>query len=176
MMKSLLLVACLVSVASALHDTFIDVNNDFTGFKVFRINAKDEAEVDYLRTLQKRPMYDFWSDAVLGRATDIMVPPKYVLQLVAELAEHNIQYSIMISNVQDTIDQEKIPSNREQASADHPMTWDEYHTTEDMYAFVDYLEATYDFVLLLFLFLLWFFFVWLLAVNTRGVSGTREAF
>jgi len=32
------------------------------------------------------------------------------------------------------------------ASAEHSMTWTEYHTLEDMYTFLDYLEATYDFV------------------------------
>jgi len=145
-MRSLLVAVCLLSVASALHDIFHEVDNDFTGFQVFRISPKDEAEVEFLRSLEARPMYDFWTRGRLGGSTDIMVPPKYVLQLVAELTEQNIEYSTMISNVQDLIEQEKIPSTREQASADHPMTWDEYHPTEDMYAFVDYLEKTYDFV------------------------------
>ena len=145
-MRSLLVAVCLLSVASALHDIFHEVDNDFTGFQVFRISPKDEAEVEFLRSLEARPMYDFWTRGRLGGSTDIMVPPKYVLQLVAELTEQNIEYSTMISNVQELIELEKIPSTREQASADHPMTWDEYHPTEDMYAFVDYLEKTYDFV------------------------------
>ena len=32
------------------------------------------------------------------------------------------------------------------ASADHAMSWTEYHPLEDMYSYLDYLEATYDFV------------------------------
>jgi murein tripeptide amidase MpaA len=100
-----------------------------------------------MKMLQNRPTYDFWTEVVAGRNVDIMVPPQHQHQMDADFAARGMSYEVIIPNVQELIEKEKVKAvTKERASADHAMTWDEYHTLDDMYSFLDYLEATYDFV------------------------------
>ena len=144
-MKILGLLGCLTAVA-ALHDSTINVES-FTGFQVYRIQPRNAEDVTYMRMLENRPFYDFWTEIVLGRNVDIMVPPQHHIQMEADLFASGLSFEVIIPDVQELIENEKVKAvTKEVASADHAMTWDEYHTLDDMYTFLDYLEATYDFV------------------------------
>ena len=144
-MKILGLLGCLTAVA-ALHDSTINVES-FTGFQVYRIQPRNAEDVTYMRMLENRPFYDFWTEIVLGRNVDIMVPPQHHIQMEADLFARGLSFEVIIPDVQELIENEKVKAvTKEVASADHAMTWDEYHTLDDMYTFLDYLEATYDFV------------------------------
>jgi len=135
-----LIVVGLISAAAAIQDAFIDVKS-FKDFQVFRTSPENEADRAYVKALERRPYYDFWSEF------DIMTPPEFVHQLETDLEVRGISYNVMIPDVDAVIQLEKVAARTaEVPSADHPMTWDEYHPLEDMYAFLDYLEATYDFV------------------------------
>ena len=145
MMKVYLLVWSLAAFASGLHDSYR--NGSYEGYQVFRISPQTRAEVDYLAGLQDRPMFDFWTEPVLGRTADAMVPPRFVPAFTADLAAQGLTFEVMIPDVQKLIELEKIGAPRKEVpSSQHAMTWDEYHSLEDMYSFLDYLEATYDFV------------------------------
>merc|ERR1719175_283776 len=145
MMKVYLLVWSLAAFASGLHDSYR--NNSYEGYQVFRISPQTRAEVDFLAGLQDRPMFDFWTEPVLGRTADVMVPPRLVPAFTADLAAQGLTFEVMIPDVQKLIELEKMAAPRKEApSSQHAMTWDEYHSLEDMYSFLDYLEATYDFV------------------------------
>jgi len=144
-MKVSLLVWSLAAFASGLHDSYR--NDSYEGYQVFRISPQTRAEVDYLAGLQDRPMFDFWTEPVLGRTADVMVPPRFVPAFTADLAAQGLTFEVMIPDVQKLIELEKMAAPRKEApSSQHAMTWDEYHSLEDMYSFLDYLEATYDFV------------------------------
>lgn len=94
-----------------------------------------------------REEYSFWNEIVLGRAVDIMVSPDFTPKLKTDLAIRAISYEIMITDVEEMIKLERLPAAiRDVVSADHSMTWDAYHSQDDMHTFLDYLEATYDFV------------------------------
>ena len=135
-----------LSVAAALHDSTINVDS-FTGFRVYRTQPKNAEDVTYMRMLENRPIYDFWTEITLDRNVDIMVPPQFHKQMEADLAARGLSFEVIIPDVQELIENEKVKAvSKEKASADHAMTWDEYHTLDDMYSFLDYLEATYDFV------------------------------
>merc|ERR1719391_377088 len=145
MMKVYLLVWSLAAFASGLHDSYR--NDSYEGYQVFRISPKTEAEVAYLAKQQHRPMLDFWTEPVLGRTADVMVPPRFIPAFTADLTAQGLTFELMIPDVQKLIELEKIAAPRKEApSSQHAMTWDEYHSLEDMYSFLDYLEATYDFV------------------------------
>jgi len=36
-----------------------------------------------------------------------------------------------------------VPENNRDVKADHPMTWDSYHSSDDINAYIQYLAATY---------------------------------
>ena len=76
-----------------------------------------------------------------------MTPPGMGFMLEAELKEQNIHYEIMIEDVQRQVDLETIPSDgAKNENPRHSMTWTEYHTLDDMYTYLDYLEQNFDFV------------------------------
>merc|ERR1711973_742352 len=145
-MMKLLVVVGLIAAAAAIQDSYLDVES-FKGFQVFRVSPSNEDDRNYIKVLGNRPYYDFWSEVRKDHTVDIMAPPEYVHQLEKDLEVRGISYEVMIPDVDAVIQLEKITAKtREVPSADHPMTWDEYHPLEDMYAFLDYLENTYDFV------------------------------
>jgi len=150
-MKSLVLFISIFHLIYSLNqgDTNVDVDeNDYDGYKVFKTFPLDD-DLPFIRSYQEKEygVYDIWSEIRTGTPIDIMVAPKAQEAFTSELTEKGIKYQVMIENVQDLINLEKIESAQiKRVSADHPMTWTEYHTLEDMYAYLDYLEATYDFV------------------------------
>merc|ERR1711874_490958 len=148
-MKSLVSFAVLLSGATAIHDYVLSsANNNFTGFKVYRTHPGEKYQTDYLNELrQSSRFFDFWTEVRPGRTVDIMTPPGMGFMLEAELKEQNIHYEIMIEDVQRQVDLEKIPSDgAKNENPRHSMTWTEYHTLDDMYSYLDYLEQTFDFV------------------------------
>ena len=58
-----------------------------------------------------------------------MTSPGMDSVLEAELDSHNIDWSVMISNVQEVINKENTGAGNK-ASSGHSMTWDEYHSLE----------------------------------------------
>jgi len=146
-MRFLVAFAALFSSALALHDSVIDVES-FTGFQVYRAISKDQSDASYLQTLRTiREHYDYWTEVRITGPVDIMVPPGKQEQLESDLELKGISYEIMIPDVQKLIELEKLAAPSKGApNTKHAMTWDDYHTLEDMYTYLDYLEETFDFV------------------------------
>lgn len=59
----------------------------------------DKHTAEILGRLVERD-FDFWADPVSGRSADIMVSPQYLADLEELLAKHQIQYSVMIEDVE----------------------------------------------------------------------------
>merc|ERR1712179_470420 len=146
-MKLFLCLAALLATAIGLHDSVIDVDS-FTGFQVYRASPKDQSDASYLQTVRTlREHYDFWTEVRNSGPVDIMVPPGKQEQLESDLELKGISYEIMIPDVQKLIDLEKIAaSSQSPPNPKHAMTWDAYHSLEDMYSYLDYLEESFDFV------------------------------
>jgi len=146
-MKLFLCLAALLATAIGLHDSVIDVDS-FTGFQVYRASPKDQSDASYLQTLRTlREHYDFWTEVRNSGPVDIMVPPGKQEQLESDLELKGISYEIMIPDVQKLIDLEKIAApSQSPPNPKHAMTWDAYHSLEDMYSYLDYLEESFDFV------------------------------
>jgi len=146
-MRFLLLLTLGISLSLAVHDFVLEsANNDFSGFKVYRTLPTEEYQTEFLENLQETSkFYDFWSDAKSRRAVDIMTSPGMDSVLEAELDSHNIAWTVMISNVQELINKENAGAvHKDKAGSGHSMTWDDYHSLEDMYSYFDYLETTFS--------------------------------
>jgi len=137
----------LVKTGFGVHDSVLNVSS-FRGFQVYRTQPQTKEQADYLQGIRETSQhYDFWTEVMLGRSVDIMVPPGFQQQLETHLGLMDIKYQIMIEDVESLIELEKIPAIvREEANPRHAMTWTEYHSVEDIYSYLDYLEETYDFV------------------------------
>jgi len=121
---------------------------EYTGYQVLRINVKNEDDASKLVEIQKIPKFDFWTEIIVGKNVDIMGSAMNADRLKTWLDSNNLDWSVMISDVQSLMELEKIPSssspsNREKTG--HNMDWTQYHPIEEMYGWFDYLETTYDF-------------------------------
>ena len=116
-------------------------------YKVLRVYVQDEKEANYLTQLEKENIYDFWSDTKAEHHVDIMTSPDLMDNLESRLKEHNVNWTVVIHNVQPLMDAEKIPSEPklDKTILAHNMDWVEYHSLEDIYEWFDYLETKYEF-------------------------------
>ena len=91
--------------------------------------------------------FDFWTEIRVGHHVDILSPPDSLDSLQTFLRDHNLDWAVMISDVQALIDLEKIPSDSGKINGDlgHSMDWTSYHPLEEIYGWFDYLETTYEF-------------------------------
>merc|ERR1719295_1502917 len=73
-----------------------------------------------------------------------MVSPSDLSLVEQKLKSENMAYSIMVENVQSLMDAELVPAEgHKELSTGHPMDWTEYHSQDDMEAYMDYLVETY---------------------------------
>jgi len=116
---------------------------DYSGHKVIRANVINTEQADFL--VEMRENWDFWTEVGLGRSVDIRCSPEEVVEVISLLAEHGVQYSVMIEDVQELM--EMVPMKKgSMTKAGHSMDWTDYHPIEDIHSYLDYLEETYDFV------------------------------
>ena len=116
--------------------------------QVLRINVQNDEDSSKMAELQNMPEFDFWSNILVGKHVDVMTSEDNLEYLESWLKSNNLDWSIMIPNVQALIELEKIPNESlpsDQVKAGHNMDWTQYHTLEDMYGWFDYLETTYEF-------------------------------
>ena len=89
---------------------------------------------------------DVCADPHVGHIGSVMVSPENLDQAISELRQMNIEFSMMIQNVQILVElqtqQTSLPTA--DVKTGHPMTWTEYHTQDDMEAYMDYLTETYS--------------------------------
>ena len=100
--------------------------------KVLRVNVKNERDADLLLYLrEKESVYDFWSE--IRSYVEIMTSPEDLDRLTSWLKRHKMTWSVMISNVQERIDQEKIESQVNSTSLEasflsYYMDWNSYQS------------------------------------------------
>lgn len=139
-MKSLLVFAAL-SVAVLAKDTF-------EGHQVLRISAKDELQLSLLRDMEtlEHLQLDFWRGASdVREPVDVRVPIFSLPAVKAHLEDNEIQYSVMIEDLQIVLDEEEEEMDSATRAAEPRNTnsfdYSRYHTIEEIYRFQDMLVS-----------------------------------
>ncbi|XP_077328764.1 carboxypeptidase A1-like [Lithobates pipiens] len=123
---------------------------DFSGQQVLRILPISEDEVSLVRELEKFEDLglDFWtSPSQPKRYIDIRVPFYSLQDVKVYLESNNIQYSVMIQDLQALLDEEeremKISRSRsiENARSTNTFNYATYHTFDEINNFIDTLVA-----------------------------------
>jgi murein tripeptide amidase MpaA len=141
-LKTLFFVVLTIAVVSA--------KKSYHGYKVLRTQALDKHTSEVLGRLTERD-FDFWADPAPGRSADIMASPHDLADLEKFLSQHQIQYSIMIEDVESVVQLSNSrpsvrPSRKGFGSPRYTLTWDDYYSHETINEFIDELAATHDFV------------------------------
>ncbi|XP_068132139.1 carboxypeptidase A1-like [Hyperolius riggenbachi] len=120
----------------------------FVGDQVLRVRAKDDTQLDLLRQLEamNHLQIDFWRSPVRSQLpVDMRVPFNILQQVKVLLESSNIEYSIMIEDVQDLLDQEQkeIKESKLQERSSETFSYSTYHTLDEIYSWIDSLEMEY---------------------------------
>merc|ERR1712168_1405980 len=116
----------------------------YSKHKVLRVEVKDETDAKAISELENK--YDFWTQIRIGHHVDIMASPDNLEDLHSFLKSLNIDFAVMIEDVQPLVELEKKASVKAKTKlwAGHNMDWTSYHALEDIYGWFDYLESTYE--------------------------------
>ncbi|XP_041651761.1 carboxypeptidase A4 [Cheilinus undulatus] len=133
----------LVLVAAATADERV-----FTGDKVIRVNAESEEQIQLLQALEAQEEFevDFWLDPVSSDLpVDIRVPLSSLGAVTLFLKSHDIDYSVLIDNLQDLLDEERaeMQKNHMKERITRSFNFGAYHTLETIYSWMDTLVAQY---------------------------------
>jgi len=146
-MQQIILVLGWITVIAGVPDATLLTNRSFRGFKVIRALPQHMADVERIRGMMNQPIYDFWTEVILNKPVDIMVPPTHTEEIENNFVKEGIQFEILIQDIQRLIELERIPAKSvNDASEAHNMPWTEYHDLDVIYSFLDYLALNYSFV------------------------------
>ncbi|XP_067446674.1 carboxypeptidase A4 [Thunnus thynnus] len=139
-MRGLWLLLVLVAAAKA--------ERVFTGDQVIRVNVQSEEQIQLLQALETKEEWelDFWLHPVsIELPVDIRVPSSSLSAVRDYLHGHNIPFSVMISNLQERLDEEKaeMEKNRIRERGTRSFNFGAYHRLETIYNWMDTLVAQY---------------------------------
>ncbi|XP_075713629.1 carboxypeptidase A1-like [Rhinoderma darwinii] len=139
-MKGILALLALVAAVTSMEN--------FSGQQVLRILPANDEQVNIVRELENYEdlQLDFWQEpSVPERFIDIRVPFFSLQDVKVYLEFHNIQYSIMIPDLQTLLDEEKrdmkMGRAMENARSTDTFNYATYHTFDEINNFIDTLVA-----------------------------------
>uniref|UniRef100_A0A8C8GFY6 Peptidase M14 domain-containing protein n=1 Tax=Oncorhynchus tshawytscha TaxID=74940 RepID=A0A8C8GFY6_ONCTS len=117
-------------------------------YNVIRVNVESEEQILLLRALEQDTYWDldFWLHPVNTEVpVDIRVPSSSLYAVKDYLRAHNIQFSVMISNLQELLDEEKaeMEENNMSERSSKSFNFGAYHPLETIYSWMDGLVAAH---------------------------------
>ncbi|XP_014230660.1 carboxypeptidase B-like [Trichogramma pretiosum] len=117
----------------------------YDGAQIWRI-AADSGKDEFLDYLQDRGDLSLWSGN--RSLIDVLVLPDVIPRVSRFLRQRNIDYDVVITDLQLAINQENPVRTPEEIDElvgrnGHRMEWDSYHRLEDIHEYMDYLANTY---------------------------------
>ncbi|XP_037308053.1 carboxypeptidase A5 [Pungitius pungitius] len=139
-MRGLLALAALF-VAAAAKETF-------QGHQVLRITAKDEAQLALIKEMEEMVhlQLDFWRGVTdVATPVDVRVPSHNLQSVKRHLESLELEYLVMIEDLQAMLDEEKVEMESAARVAEPRNTdsfdFARYHTINEIYSFQDMLVA-----------------------------------
>jgi len=124
---------CLVALVAADH-------GPYHNYKVYNVKLAGDADAFFLRDLEQQMSLDFWTALPRKGEVKVMVSPTLAPVFELVLRNRKIEYSMHLANAQEVADRSRMATREE----GRDMDWEDYHDTDTIYAWLDELEATYD--------------------------------
>ncbi|ALC43750.1 CG14820 [Drosophila busckii] len=110
----------------------------YDDYKVYEVKIENLQQLQLLNAQEQRLQLSSWREPrFAGDSADVMLPAESVQAFEQLLQRQHLNYSLKISNVQDLIDAQR-PKQR----LSH-MEWTQYHTLDEIYAWLDDLQSKY---------------------------------
>ncbi|XP_048516038.1 uncharacterized protein LOC105690901 [Athalia rosae] len=122
----------------------------FDGYKVYRVVATSEEQLNVLRDIENGEGDEvlFWTSAgALNYPIDVMVSPEEEGEIFSAFQSANISYETLINDVQTLIDSEDVKNSPGSLLRDNEagssLNWTSYHRLDTIYDWLDELAETY---------------------------------
>ncbi|XP_055299554.1 carboxypeptidase B-like [Sitodiplosis mosellana] len=128
------------SVDDIQKEHFIETAVRYDGYQLWNVQISKDMNV--IPSLKEEFDVTVWNSD--HTTADVLVKQSTINQVRKVLQDNNIQYSVQIEDLQKLIELEAQPLNDNVViNQDHPLTWTAYHSTEDIFKFLDYLVEKY---------------------------------
>ncbi|CAK1555706.1 unnamed protein product [Leptosia nina] len=118
---------------------------DYSGAQVWKVSTEKNGVRAVIGLLRRRNLIATWAGN--QSYVDVLVKPQAVENVTRVFKRENIDFNIIIDDLQKRINEENPPLDdlevELQDRRGHRMTWKQYHRIEDIYGFLDYLAKTY---------------------------------
>ncbi|XP_035732266.1 carboxypeptidase B-like isoform X2 [Vespa mandarinia] len=121
----------------------------YRNHQLIRIFPITEEHINELRELRDSEPDDikFWNEPILNRTTDVVIAPDIVSDVKEYLKGHQIDFKLLISDLQ-TINYQNPKMSKEQradlvTNQGHTMTWRRYHRYGEILRYLEYLAFRY---------------------------------
>ncbi|XP_067142504.1 uncharacterized protein [Centruroides vittatus] len=126
-------------------DSFPDRYN---GYSVLRIIPSTVQNLDLIRDIDDDEL-DFWTEpGLINKSVDVMVPPQKLQIIKDTLIQNNIEFFILIHDVQRMVEKEREELNNSETSSRRKRSlisfFDKYRTSVQIYEFLDELRSRYS--------------------------------
>ncbi|KAJ8970943.1 hypothetical protein NQ317_008290 [Molorchus minor] len=113
-------------------------------YKVYQVIPKSLSEAKLLKEYENDGDFDFWSDVrELNLPVDVMVSPSSQHEFEQTLDTENLDYDILIENVQEKIEEEDMRQMISPRVTTGEVTFTEYMRHDDILAYLDRLAEDY---------------------------------
>ncbi|KAH9643010.1 hypothetical protein HF086_013571 [Spodoptera exigua] len=113
----------------------------YNGYKLYKISPRDESEMKILGKLQEARIGEFWEDGFrIDRDSKVMVSPQKHEEFIKFLKTENIEATLLLDDVQRTIDKQRNPDAINASSSYLSYDWTSYHDLDTLYNWLDELE------------------------------------
>lgn len=117
----------------------------YKDFKLYKVVANTAEDVKFLDNIKNGGIYQFWSDIILnGNGNRVMVSAEQSNEFITLMKNAGIHTEVVMEDVQKTIEaQMERPTNTSRVSSIGQMTWEYYHTVQEIYDWLDAVAAAY---------------------------------
>uniref|UniRef100_A0A182PLQ5 Zinc carboxypeptidase A 1 n=1 Tax=Anopheles epiroticus TaxID=199890 RepID=A0A182PLQ5_9DIPT len=131
---------CAVAFVACAHGRL-----SYENYAVYNVDIASESQLALLQNLEALPngytFLDFPSS--VNKTVEVVVPPGEVVNAERLFRKHGIKNSLVTGNLKQVLDQER-PARRKKEEG---FGWDDYHTLEEIYAWIDALVEQHSSVL-----------------------------
>uniref|UniRef100_A0A0C9RW39 CBPB_3 protein n=2 Tax=Fopius arisanus TaxID=64838 RepID=A0A0C9RW39_9HYME len=122
----------------------------YKGHQLLRIHPVSQQQVEELREMRDSEAEEikFWTQPAGNKSTDIVVSPDIIDDVRDYLRDKNIDFKVLIPDIQKTIAYQNPKMSKEQRDdlvnvQGHSMTWKRYHRFAEIMKYLEYLAFTY---------------------------------
>ncbi|MEE6463807.1 hypothetical protein FKM82_006061 [Ascaphus truei] len=142
-----LLLLCLLSHTWLTGQSLV-YNNRYEGDKVIRIVPKNDKETHELKNMYRQLQVDLWqpssiSNILKGTVTDVHTSSNSSRALLTYLREANIQYRILVSNLQKALEEQSAFRPGRNRRSFSRYDYEVYHPLEEIQSWMHHMNKTH---------------------------------